>query len=103
METLEKWELKEGKLYREYTFEMFLDAISFINKVAEIANRLNHHPEIWNNYNKVTLTLFTHDENAVTEKDRELAEEINKICGLRKSKIEHTKLASFKIASSRGN
>jgi len=74
------WEMKEGKLVREYTFANFDDAIVFMNAVASIATKLNHHPEIYNIYNRVTLTLSTHDAgDIVTEKDIELAEVVNNI------------------------
>lgn len=79
METPAGWSLENNKLVRTCTFETFGAAIDFINRVTAIATRLNHHPEIYNVYNKVTLTLCTHDAgDIVTDKDRELAEEINK-------------------------
>lgn len=79
MEIPTNWKVKEGKWVREYTFETFREAIAFIDSVAAVAERLSHHPEIWNSYTSVRLTLFTHDANVVTEKDKELAEEVNKI------------------------
>ncbi len=72
------WQEKNNTLIREFTFPTFVDTIAFINKVAGVAAELNHHPEIWNVYNKVTLTLSTHDAgDIVTDKDRELAEKID--------------------------
>jgi len=79
MEEIQGWKIEDGKLVRTYVFDTFLEAIAFVNKVAEIANRFNHHPEIINDYTKVTLRLFTHDLGQLTEKDSKLAEEINKI------------------------
>jgi 4a-hydroxytetrahydrobiopterin dehydratase len=80
METPQGWDQKDGKLVREYAFADFEAAVRFINAVAGIAQHLNHHPEIWNSYNKVRLTLSTHEAgDTVTEKDHSLALEINTI------------------------
>ena len=75
-------EFKESinKLYSKIVFKDFKAAIEFINKLAIIAERLNHHPTIHNTYNTVQLFLSTHDAgDVVTEKDWELAREISKI------------------------
>jgi len=79
METPAGWNTTDEGLVREYTFNDFGEAVRFITAVAAVAESLNHHPNIWNSYNKVRLTLFTHDAGAVTEKDRLLAREINAI------------------------
>jgi len=79
MQTPAGWTETEKGLVREYTFDDFSAAIRFINGVAHVATELNHHPEIVNSYNKVALTLFTHDANAITEKDYALALEINNL------------------------
>ncbi len=73
---------KEGinALTKEFKFETFKKAIDFINKVADIAESQNHHPEIINIYNRVILKLSTHDAgDVVTQKDRELAEAIDQL------------------------
>lgn len=73
----------EHQLIASFTFENFKVAINFINKVAELAEKENHHPEIINVYNKVTFKLCTHDAgNIITEKDYFLAHEIEKIYSL---------------------
>lgn len=77
METPAGWTATEKGLVRKFEFADFASALRFINDVGGIAQQLNHHPELWNSYNKVTLTLFTHDAGAVTEKDHALALEIN--------------------------
>lgn len=78
MELPTQWEMQNNKLVRTFEFGTFESAIDFINRVAMLATRLNHHPEIANIYNKVTLILSTHDAgDIVTDKDRELAEQIN--------------------------
>ena len=74
------WETKENKLYKKFIFADFTQAIQFINQVAEIANQVNHHPSILNNYNVVEIYLCTHDENnQITAKDHQLANMINEM------------------------
>ena len=71
---------KNNKLEKDFTFNNFKDALEFINKVGDLSERLNHHPEIYNIYNKVTLKLSTHDMgDIVTDKDYQLSSEIDKI------------------------
>ncbi len=78
MNTPTGWKLEDNKLIRTFEFGAFDKAIDFIDKVAVIAEKLNHHPEITNMYTKVTLKLSTHDAgDIVTEKDVELAEKVN--------------------------
>jgi 4a-hydroxytetrahydrobiopterin dehydratase len=68
----------ENALVKNFEFADFDGAIKFINNVAAVAQKLDHHPEIINTYNRVTLRLSTHDAgNTVTEKDRELAAAID--------------------------
>ena len=67
---LADWSLVgDDALQRTYRFENFIEAIAFVNRVAELAEELQHHPDIMIRYNKVTLTLSTHDAGGVTEKD----------------------------------
>ena len=74
------WKEKNNKLEKGFTFNNFKDALEFINKVGDLSERLNHHPEIYNIYNKVTLKLSTHDMgDIVTDKDYQLSSEIDKI------------------------
>jgi len=77
MGTLSNWMLAKGKLHKEYKFESFEDAMRFVNKVAEIAGSLNHHPEIYNVYNKVTLDINTHDEGGITNLDFDFAKRVD--------------------------
>lgn len=73
-----KWIEENNQLKRTFEFKDFVEAWGFMNKVALHAEKLNHHPEWRNVYNKVTIVLTTHDAgNKVTEKDRELAELID--------------------------
>ncbi len=74
------WKEKNNKLEKDFTFNNFKDALEFINKVGDLSERFNHHPEIYNIYNKVTLKLSTHDMgDIVTDKDYQLSSEIDKI------------------------
>jgi len=74
---LEGWELRDGRLRKQYTFRTFLRAIAFVNSVAYLAESAGHHPDITINYNRVTLRLITHSEDALTDRDLALAAEID--------------------------
>jgi len=74
------WKEENNKLTRHFDFKNFSEAFAFMTRVAIEAERLGHHPD-WNNvYNKVEINLSTHDAgNTVTEKDRTLANRIDKL------------------------
>lgn len=75
-----KWKNEKNQLNKVFSFKNFSDAISFVNKVAELAEDNNHHPDILLfSYKNVRLTLTTHTAGKVTEKDINLAELIDKI------------------------
>ena len=77
---LKHWRLEDDKLLMDIKLKNFSEAISFLVKVGIEAEKLNHHPEIHNIYNKVTLKLTTHDAgNRVTEKDIVLARAIENL------------------------
>jgi 4a-hydroxytetrahydrobiopterin dehydratase len=71
---LDEWSELNDSIQRTYQFKDFAAAIEFVNKVAALAEAMNHHPDILVRYNKVTLTLSTHDAGGITEKDFALAE-----------------------------
>lgn len=74
------WNENNNSLQRSFKFKDFLEAFAFMTKVALIAERLNHHPRWTNVYNQVEIILSTHDQgDIVTDKDRQLASEINKL------------------------
>ena len=73
------WSLVNGKLHREYVFPDFVAAFGFMTKVALAAETMNHHPEWFNVYNRVTIDLTTHDAGGITEKDFDLARAIDAI------------------------
>ena len=90
------WETKENKLYKKFKFADFTQAIQFINQIAVLANQVNHHPSILNNYNVVEIWLCTHDENnQITIKDHELANMINEIKWTISHFLKLNKLATF--------
>ncbi len=72
------WKEVNNTLTKSFKFKDFVEAWSFMTKVAMIAEKMNHHPE-WNNvYNQVNIILTTHDQgNIITNKDRELAKKID--------------------------
>ena len=75
------WVEEDLKLVNQYKFKDFKEAMKFINEVAMICEKVNHHPEIYNCYSSVKLCLCTHDSNGkITDKDRQLAHLIDKIC-----------------------
>ncbi|MEI7603237.1 MAG: 4a-hydroxytetrahydrobiopterin dehydratase [Opitutae bacterium] len=77
---LTNWSFEEDKLLMDIKLKNFSEALSFLVKVGIEAEKLNHHPEIYNIYNKVTLKLTTHDAgNRVTEKDIVLARAIENL------------------------
>jgi len=67
------WEEVGGALQREFRFEDFAEALAFVNRVGALAEAENHHPDIAIQWNTVTLRWWTHVENAITERDLELA------------------------------
>jgi 4a-hydroxytetrahydrobiopterin dehydratase len=76
------WEEKDNKLYRKFEFKDFSQAFSFMTRVALAAEKMDHHPEWKNVWNKVEIWLSTHDAgDVVTERDRKLAARIDAIAG----------------------
>ena len=72
------WELKDGKIVKSFQFSSFMNAIEFVNKIAKVAERVNHHPIITISWDTVKLSLKSFDVDAVTKRDITLAEEIEK-------------------------
>ena len=74
------WQEKENKLYKKFTFKNFSEAFAFMTRVAIEAEKMDHHPTWTNTWNTVSFELSTHDAgNKVTERDRKLAEAIDKL------------------------
>jgi 4a-hydroxytetrahydrobiopterin dehydratase len=68
-----EWAVVDGALEREFTFDGFPAAIAFVNRLAEIAEAANHHPDIAISYKRVTVRWTTHSAGGITDRDRELA------------------------------
>ena len=77
LKSLKNWKIVSEKLHQEIQFKDFKEAFSFMTKVAEEAEKMNHHPEWFNVYNKVRIDLTTHDAGGISEKDFELARKID--------------------------
>jgi 4a-hydroxytetrahydrobiopterin dehydratase len=73
------WDERDGKLHRELTFADFNEAWGFMNRVALLAEKSNHHPDWSNSWNKVVIDLVSHDAGGITDRDRQLAEQIDKL------------------------
>ena len=73
------WAQRAHTISRTFKFADFLKSVDFVNRVAKKAQKLNHHPDITINYDHVTLTLTTHDEGGITEKDFTLAKQCDEI------------------------
>jgi 4a-hydroxytetrahydrobiopterin dehydratase len=71
--TPESWTEIDGALERTFTFDSFPDALAFVNRVGELAEAENHHPDIAIHYREVTLRWWTHTAGGVTDRDRDLA------------------------------
>jgi pterin-4-alpha-carbinolamine dehydratase (EC 4.2.1.96) len=71
------WAVVNGKLQKKWKFPDFISAMGFITKVAIVAEKMDHHPEMFNVYNQVTIDLTTHDAGGISAKDVELAQKID--------------------------
>lgn len=71
------WNLANKQLHKAFTFKDFEDAFAFMTRVAAVAEELNHHPTWTNTYNRVDISLSTHEVGDVSEKDYELAKRID--------------------------
>jgi 4a-hydroxytetrahydrobiopterin dehydratase len=71
--SLDGWNVAGGKLHREFEFENFVEAFGFMSRAALVAEKMDHHPEWFNVYNRVVVDLATHDVDGISEHDFELA------------------------------
>lgn len=76
---LGNWLLEEGKLRRDFRFANFVDAFGFMTRAAIEAEKMNHHPEWFNVYSRVTVLLTTHEAGGITELDLALAKKMNEL------------------------
>jgi len=73
------WQINNKQIQREFKFSNFIEAFSFMTKIALICEKYNHHPSWENVYSKVIIRLSTHDVGGITNLDQTLASEINKV------------------------
>jgi len=78
---LNDWEEVDGALQRQFELPSFRDAIAFVNRVADLAEQENHHPDIAISYRKVTLRWTTHSAGGITDRDRDLAGRTSTLAG----------------------
>ena len=77
---MKTWSIIDDKLTKEYVFNDFDEAVSFVNMIADIAEEHNHHPDIFlHSYNQLKIMLQTHAAKAVTQKDYDLAQAIDNL------------------------
>ena len=75
--TPEGWTEVDNALERTFQFDSFVEALAFVNRVGELAESEDHHPDIAIHYNRVTLRWWTHTAGGITDRDRDLAERSN--------------------------
>lgn len=79
LETLPGWTLANGKLHRSFKFRNFVEAFGFMSSLALVAEKMDHHPEWSNVYDRVVIDLTTHDADGITTLDFELAKAANRL------------------------
>jgi 4a-hydroxytetrahydrobiopterin dehydratase len=81
MTTTEGWSVVDGALQREFRFANFADALAFVNRVGELAEAENHHPDVELGWGRVVLRWRTHSADAITDRDRDLAAKSGELAG----------------------
>jgi 4a-hydroxytetrahydrobiopterin dehydratase len=76
---LQGWSVVNGKLHKDFVFVDFIDAFGFMSKAAIHIEKMNHHPEWFNVYNKIKVELVTHDAGGITQNDINLARTLNSL------------------------
>lgn len=79
LEGLDGWSVKEGKLHKEFKFDDFNRAFGFMTRAAMHIEKMNHHPEWFNVYNRLVVDLTTHDAGGITQNDVNLAKILNSL------------------------
>ncbi len=79
LEGLDNWRRNGDRMEKTFVLKDFVDSMGFVNRVALLAERADHHPDILVRWNKVSITLSTHSEGGITEKDADLAEQIESV------------------------
>jgi 4a-hydroxytetrahydrobiopterin dehydratase len=73
------WSVVNGKLHKEFIFKDFIEAFGFMTTAALHIEKMNHHPEWFNVYNKIKIDLVTHDAGGITQNDVNLARTLNSL------------------------
>jgi 4a-hydroxytetrahydrobiopterin dehydratase len=79
LQSVPDWSKRAQTIRRTFKFDGFLKGINFVNQIARKAQKMNHHPDIDVRFDQVTLTLTTHDEGGITEKDFTMAEQCDEV------------------------
>ena len=79
LKKLEGWAIKDNKLHKEFQFDSFNQAFGFMTRSAMEIEKMNHHPEWFNVYNRITVDLTTHDAGGITNNDINLARILNSL------------------------
>jgi 4a-hydroxytetrahydrobiopterin dehydratase len=79
LQAVPHWSKRAQTIVRTYKFDGFLKGIDFVSQIAKKAQKMNHHPDIDIRFDQITLTLTTHDEGGITEKDFLLAKQCDEI------------------------
>ena len=79
LKKLEGWNIKDNKLHKEFQFDSFNQAFGFMTRAAMEIEKMNHHPEWFNVYNRITVDLTTHDADGITNNDVNLARILNSL------------------------
>ena len=79
LENLPGWSVVNEKLHKEFQFDSFNQAFGFMTRAAMEIEKMNHHPEWFNVYNRITVELITHDAGGITDNDISLARILNSL------------------------
>lgn len=79
LKSLDGWAVVNGKLHKEFEFEDFNQAFGFMSRASMYIEKINHHPEWFNVYNRLVIDLTTHDAGGITQNDINLARFLNSI------------------------
>ena len=79
LSNLPGWNVTNGKLHKDFIFKDFIEAFGFMSRAAIHIEKMNHHPEWFNVYNKIRVDLVTHDAGGITQNDINLAEILNSL------------------------
>ena len=81
LRALDGWTIENGKLHKAFKFKNFAEAFGFMAQIALRAEKMDHHPEWFNVYNRVVVDLMTHDADGISELDFQLAGEMDAVAG----------------------